>query len=565
MSQNNISRRNFLPYAGLTGTAFLVGLSSSSARLGKSEIVSGLPIDSLQFTPYIRIDPAGGITIFNTKPEMGQGTFQSIPALICEELEVSLDQVTIKQSNGEKALGKAQRAGGSASIRTSYIELRKVGAAAKEMLVKAASNKWGVDVARCYAEKGKVIHGPTKRTFTYGELAQEASMLDIPKEPKLKDRKDFKVLGKPVKRPDIPLKVTGKAVFGIDVQLPGMVYASVERCAVLGGTLRSFDATEALSYPGVEKVVEVSGVVGKYNFVGVAVIANSYWAAVQARKKLKTEWDNKGFETFNSADYETQLRNLASEEGLPDKNIGSVDTVNLLPENRIEAFYETPVVAHHTMEPINCVAEVKGDKLEVWASTQVPSTITGSGPDDLHKHTGFFPDNITLHTQFIGGGLGRRLYIDFNIEAVNVAKQIDKPVKVIWSREDTTQFGPFRPMTFSALRGGFSDDGKLITFQHKVISPSYFDSINAQFDKTKVDPIMVEGIGEQAYEIPNLKTSYVQTDYHVPVAAWRSVTSSTLVFSHECFIDELAHKALRIPWHFGWLCSPKTLMQSGCY
>jgi isoquinoline 1-oxidoreductase subunit beta len=542
----NLSRRSFLKNASGAGIAFWLGLSASEGRPMKALSLA----EARNITPYIRVESNGKITLFNTKPEMGQGTFQSIPALIAEELEVSLDEVTILTSSGEKELGKAQRAGGSASVRTSYEELRKVGAAAREMFVKAASNKWKVEVDACYAENGVVIHRPSRRGLTYGELAEDASKLDIPTAPKLKDPKDFKILGKAVKRPDVPMKVNGTAVFGIDVQVPNMVYASVQRCPVLGGTLKSFDAREALRVPGVQKVVEAERIVGKYRYVGVAVIANSYWAALQGRKALKIEWDTKGFETFSSAAYEKQLRALASQEGLPDKSVGSVETVNLQPNRTLEAFYETPMVAHHAMEPMNCVAHVQGNKLEIWTSTQVSSSVTGSGEDDLHKYIDFKPDNIKLHTMFIGGGFGRRLYLDFIIEAVHVAKQVDKPVKVIWSREDTTQFGPFRPMTFSQLKGGVSETGQLVAFQHKVISPSYFDSIKPEFEKTKVDPIMVEGIGEQAYEIPNLKTSYVRTDYHVPVAAWRSVTSSTLAFPHECFIDELAHKAGKDPLAF---------------
>ena len=210
-------------------------------------------------------------------------------------------------------------------------------------------------------------------------LVEEASKLELPKEPKLKDPKDFKILGKAAKRPDVPLKTNGKAEFGIDVKVPGMLYASVERCPVIGGTLKSFDASEALKISGVEKVVEVERIYGRYHSVGVAVVADSYWAVLKARQKLKIEWDTKGFETFNSADYENHLRDFAKEEGLLNKNIGSVDTLNLKPENTIEAFYETPMVAHHAMETMNCVAHVQGDQVEIWTSTQVPSTITGSG------------------------------------------------------------------------------------------------------------------------------------------------------------------------------------------
>jgi isoquinoline 1-oxidoreductase beta subunit len=262
------------------------------------------------------------------------------------------------------------------------------------------------------------------------------------------------------------------------------------------------------------------------------------------------EWDTNGYENFNLSDYENKLRNLSKEAGVLDKNIGNVESVKTEPGNSVESFYETPMVAHHTLEPMNCIAHVNGEKVDIWTSTQVPSAITGSGPNDLHSQIGIKPENITLHSKFIGGGFGRRLYTDYVIEAVNIAKQIEQPVKVIWSREDTTQHSAVRPMTFSQLKGGFSKEGELISFQHKVISPSYFDSVGPNFDKTKVDAIMIEGIGEQAYQIPNIKTSYVYADFHVPVAAWRSVTSSTVAFAHECFIDELAHKVKKDPLDF---------------
>jgi isoquinoline 1-oxidoreductase subunit beta len=542
---NQVTRRSFLKNSGGAGIALWLGISTRDYADKTSN-----SYEAKNFTPYIIVDSGGSITIFNTKPEMGQGTFQSIPALIAEEFEVSFEQITIKQSNGEPAFGPNQRAGGSASIRTSYSDLRKVGASAREVFIIAASMQWQVDAGSCYAENGKVIHKPTNRSLTYGQLVVEASKLDLPKEPKLKDPKDFKILGKMASRPDVPLKTCGKAEFGIDVRLPDMLYASVERCPVIGGTLKSFDATEATKIPGVEKIAGVERVIGRYHSVGVAVIANSYWTALQARKKLKIEWDTASFETFNTPEYEDHLRALASQDGLPDKEIGSVDTLHLLPQNTIEAFYETPMEAHHTLEAPNCVAQVSGDQVEIWVSTQVPSSVTGTGEFDLHKYIGVAPENIKMHTKFIGGGFGRRLYIDFIIEAVNIAKLTDKPVKLIWSREDATEQGPFRPMTFSQLKGGLSEDGKLLSFQHKVIGPSLMESRDGIFDKTKVDSAMVEGIGVQAYEFPNFKTSYVRADFHVPVASWRSVTSSTVAFPPECFLDELAYKAKKDPMDF---------------
>jgi len=541
-----LSRRNFIINTGGAGTALCLGLSAK----GKTDKILGIG-EAKNFTPYILVESSGKITLFNTKPEMGQGTFQSVPALIAEEFEVSLDEVIIKNTNGEKEFGNQQSAGGSSSIRNNYTTFRKIGASAKSVFIQAAANKWNVAINDCYADRAKVYHQPTQRSLSYAELVEAASLLELPKEPTLKDAKDFKIIGKPLHRSDIPLKTNGAAIFGIDMTVPGMLYATIERCAVIGGTLKNYDAAETLKMPGVVKVVEVERIMGKYQSVGVAVIADSYWNALQGRKKLKIEWNTNGFETFNTTTYENNLRDLAREDGIIDKNIGSVDSVNISADNVIEAFYETPMVAHHTLEPMNCIAQVKGDAVEIWTSTQVPSRLTGSDPNTLHDYIGFAAEKITLHTGFIGGGFGRRLYFDYIIEAINIAKQIDRPIKLIWSREDTTEQGPFRPMTFSRLKAGFSDDGKLISLQHKVISPSLSESTKRpNFDKTKVDGTMVEGIGEQAYEIPNIKTSYVRADFHVPVVAWRSVTSSTLSFAHECFMDELAYKAKQDPMEF---------------
>ena len=535
------SRRSFIKKAGATGLTFWLGLSYVK---GESTAVIST---AKSLTPFIKID-AAGITIFNPNPEMGQGSYQAVASMIAEELEVSLDQITIKNTSGEKEFGAGQWAGGSSTVREGYLTYRKIGASAKEMLVKAASQTWGVSPASCTAKEGKVLHAATNRSLKYEELAEAASLLEIPKEPKLKDPKDFKMLGKSVKRPDIPLKVTGKAEFGIDADVPGMLYSSVERCPVIGGTLKTFDATAAMKVPGVVKVVSAERVIGKYSSTGVAVIAKTYWAAIQGRKALKIDWDTKGFETFNSSDYEHKLRSLSKEEGILDKQKGSVD----LPVAQVvESFYETPMVAHHPLEPMNCTVHVKGKKVEIWTSTQVPVSVTGPGMmGSMPALVGINPEDITLHAGFIGGGFGRRLYFDYIVEAINVAKQVDSPVKVVWSREDTTTQGPFRPMTFSKMIGGLSEKNQVVSFQHKVISPGFMDSAMPNWDKTKLDSMMTEGISAQEYDIPNMKNSFVFADYHVPMAAWRSVTSSTLAFAHECFIDELAHKAEKDPLDF---------------
>ena len=547
MSTKNVNRRDFLRYTGLSGAAFILGISS--AKAGQITEISNLSTlaENYQLTPYIIIERSGKITLFNSKPEIGQGTFQSIPALIAEELELSPEQFTVKQTGGEKKFGDAQFAGGSFSVRSSYFDMRKAGASAREMLISAASQQWNVPVSECYAKQAKVFHKPSGKSLSYGELVETASKLEVPKNPTLKDAMDFNILGKSIKRQDIPLKVSGKAVFGIDAEIPNMVYASVEHCPVFGAKLKDFDKTATMKVAGVEQVLEVERVFGVYKATGVAVIAKNYWAALKGRKALKVNWDYQGKETFNSQEYTKSLHELAKNEGVIDANIGDFDKSFGESAKKIEAFYETPFVSHSPMEAMNCTAHWKEDNtLEIWTSTQVPSDVMR----DLPPRFGLKEEAVTLHTGFSGGGFGRRLAIDFIIEAVNLTKVLKKPVKMIWTREDDMQLGPFRPPTFSAFKGAISEDGKLVAFQHKVISPTIMSFLNPNNDKTKLDGTMTEGISHQKYEIPNMKNLFVYADIHIPMFWWRSVTSSTLAFSHECFIDELAHAAGKDPMAF---------------
>lgn len=549
-TDNGTSRRNFLKAAGLTGAAFALGLPSANVLASPILNLSALP-DSVELTPYVLIDKSGRITIMNPRPEIGQGTYQSVPALIAEELGVSLDNVTIQQTGGESKYGGmwSQAVGGSGSIRGGYTQMRKVGASAREMLRQAASQQWNVPVMECMAENATIVHKPTGKKLTYGQLADAAAKLPVPKEPTLKDPKQFTMLGKSMPRPDVPLKVAGKATFGIDAKVPGMVYASVERCPVFGSKLVRFDATQSLKVKGVQKAIKVERIVGKNHYEGVAVIADNYWAALQGRKALKVTWDHDGHDTFNSVDFEKQLRELAKTDGVEGHNAGDFTTAFADAPNKLEALYETPIVSHSTMEPMNALAHYQpgeSAKVELWVSSQGGDLVR----DEVAKVFSIPADNVTVHVLFNGGGFGRRLTQDFATEAVSLSKAIGKPVKVIWTREDDTRLGPFRPMTFSAMRGALSADGKAIALQHKVISPSIDATMNATYDKTKPDGTMLEATNEQKYEIPNLNTRYVHAGIHIPLTYWRSVTSSTLAFSHECFIDEMAHKAGQDPLAF---------------
>jgi len=544
MSKNThqaLDRRDFLRYTGLSGIALVLGIQSTK---GSNSIENLNLVDNASITlnPYVMIEKSGKITLFNNKPEMGQGTQQSITALIAEELEVGPDQYVIKQSGGQKMHGNSQFAGGSYSVRMSFTEMRKVGAAAKEMLLAAAAKQWNCAVSDCYAQKAKVYQRSTGKSIGYGDLVAVAATLEVPKNPILKDAKDFKIIGKNVKRQDIPAKVKGEAVFGIDAVIPGMVYASVERSLVFGATLGNVDKSATLKVTGVLDVVEVERDLGAYKYPGVAVVATNYWAALKGRKALKVTWNTNGKEKFNSKDYNQSLRDLANTDGLVQHSNGDFDKAFAESKEQVVAFYETPIVSHSPMEAMNCTAHWKeGNQLEIWASTQVPSWVIG----DLTKRYGLKEEDIQLHVCFNGGGFGRRLATDFIVEATNLAKVLKKPVKLVWTREDDTQLGPFRPPTFSAMKGSVVD-GKINAFQHKVISPT----VVPLQDKSKVDTTMVEGISEQKYEIPNMKNMFVYSDVHIPFGYWRSVTSSTLAFAHECFIDELAVKAGKDPMDF---------------
>lgn len=543
---SNLSRRQFITLTGLAGTGLIIGLDTGCQQAPALANLADVK-SWYTFTPYLHIADNGLVTIFNTKPEIGQGVWQSIPALICEELEVPLESVIIKSTGGEKKFGDGQFAGGSYSVRSSYMELRKVGAVAREMLIQTASKQWGVPAQECIAENGMIYHRATDKKIGYGELAAAAAKLPVPESPKLKDPKDFRILGKPSPRPDIPLKVNGTAKFGIDAKVEGMVYAAIVHGPAFGSVLKNMDDSDVKKIKGVLAVEKITRKIQKYSFDAVAVVADRFWTAKEARQSLRLSWDHRGYDQFNSENYAEQLRRLAAKEGVTNKTLGNFDNAYAAAPSKLEAFYETPVVSHSPLEPMNCLAYWRDkDHLEIWTSTQVPRSIR----EEFAKEYKIPEDNITINMLFSGGGFGRRLYPDYVHEAVQIARKVGKPVKLIWTREDDTQAGPFRPMTFSALKGGMDASGRLVALQHKVISPSLSAADDGTFKKTQHDDSMTEGLLDQQYEIPHMKHPYVFADLHIPVAAWRAVTSTTLAFAHECFLDECAVKAGQDPLEY---------------
>jgi isoquinoline 1-oxidoreductase beta subunit len=539
-----LNRRNFLQISSLSGVGLLLGWS----RAASANTLHNISVSkNLEITPFIQIEPTGKITLFAHKPDMGQGTYQAIPVILAEELGVSLEQVHIVFSKGEKKFGD-QTSGGSNSVKGSYDQLRIAGAAAREMLIAVASKRWGVNSSECITAEGKVWHKSTNRVLVFGELATEASALEVPASPQLKNPANFEYIGKPLARPDIPSKVNGKAVFGMDVTLQGMLYASIERCPVFGGKVKAFDGSAAMKIKGVKAVLKTDRKL-ENNVVegsGVAVVADSYWAALKARKALVIEWDYAGNDKVSSDSITANFQNLAQQEGVIDKAWGDFDKTYQEATTTLDATYETPFLAHSPMEPQNALAYIQGNKCEVWISSQGPDLVR----DSLAQYMKLNPEDITVNIQFSGGGFGRRLFPDVACEAAMLSKSMNAPVKVIWTREDDTSKGPFRPSTYSQLKAALSADGKATAFQHKVVSPSIMDYLYQSHDKAKAAGEMTEGISDMSYNIPHVKNTYVFVQNTIPLGWWRAVTSTTTAFSHESFIDEMAHKAGKDPIDF---------------
>ncbi len=374
-ASKSISRRDFIKLSGVTGAALTLGFyfpaAGKDAEIIKAETAESLGIE---LNAFISIDPSGKVTIVNHRSEMGQGAFQTVPQIIAEELEVDLNNVNIIFGSGNAKRYGSQLTGGSSTVRGAYKHLLRVGASAREMLIEAAAKKWNVSKTECYAENGQVIHKPGGKKFHYGELVQEAARLTPPKEVAVKKIEDYKILRKPLQRQDTPLKTNGTAIFGMDKKLPGMLYAVVERNPRFMGKVKSFDDTETKKIAGVKHVIPVKMSVFATTREGVAVVADSLWAAMQGRKVLKVEWDDTGFEHLGTEDLYSRMHNdLQNKEGISYRTKGNAAAALTKAEKKLDATYETPYESHSCMEPLNCTAHYKEDgTCEVWGPIQAP-------------------------------------------------------------------------------------------------------------------------------------------------------------------------------------------------
>ena len=464
---------------------------------------------------------------------MGQGTVTSLAMLLAEELECDWKKIRTEFPGVDPAYGTPlQGVFGSMSVRTSWEPLRKAGATACEMLVQAAAQRWGVDKSSCRAENNTVINLKTNARLSYGSLAEAASKIPMPVTVALKDPTQFRIVGTSPKRLDTPGKVSGQTVFGIDMKLPGMLYAVVARCPVFGGKVASFDATKAKSVPGVKQVVQISR--------GVAVVADSTWAAMEGRRALQVQFDEGPNASTSSASIRQVFADLAAKPGAVARKVGDADAALSGAARKIDAVYEAPYLSHAPMEPMNCTAHVRPDGCDVWAGTQMQS----GARDTAAKITGLPPEKVQVHTLYLGGGFGRRGGTDYISEAVETAKAVGVPVKLTWSREDDMQHDLYRPAAYTRFVAGLDAEGWPVAWTARVVCPSFAGLRNG------VDRTGVEGVAEVQYSFPNILVDFHPPDVGIPVSYWRSVGYSQNTFFTESFIDEVAAVTKKDPVEF---------------
>jgi len=537
-----MQRRAFLQVAGTVGAGLVIGF-----RLPDRHGV-------VPFAPnaWLRVDTDGTVTVTIDKSEMGEGNHTALAMILAEELDVDWSKVKVGAVPDNPAgWSRRMSTGGSTSVRTSWDILRKAGATARAMLVAAAAQTWGAEPAACSTANGVVSHTGTSHRLTYGELAQKAASIPIPENPPLKDPKDFRLLGHRTHRLDTPSKVNGTAQFGIDVRVPGMLIASVERSPVFGGKVKSIDATRATVMPGVRHVVQLestpwtgTGAWGVGTESGVAVVADTYWQAVEGRRALQITWDEGANATLD--DIPGKLASLAGQAGVSARKDGDATAALAGAAKKLDAVYTVPFLHHATMEPMNCTAHVRGDgTCDVWGPTQNQTR----AQEVAAEAAGVPKEKVRIHTTLLGGGFGRRLESDFVAEAVRISKAVNAPVKVIWSREDDTKHGFYRPATYNRFAAGLDAQNKPIAWTHHIVAPPIllkFGPLQNGIDRTLID-----GAAGVPYAFPNVFVDQVAADLPaIPLGFWRSVGASQNAFVVESFMDELAVAAGRDPYEF---------------
>ncbi|QWD14628.1 xanthine dehydrogenase family protein molybdopterin-binding subunit [Polynucleobacter paneuropaeus] len=539
MKTNSIkspSRRQFIQQSAATTGAFVLGM-----YLPLTSDAATNPASLTVVNAWVQITPDNQITLICARSEMGQDVYTSMPALLAEELNIPLSMVKVQIAGVApiyiNALLGGQITGGSSSVREAFDKLRIAGAATRSVLVQAAANRWSVPITDCKAMNGKVSHAGGK-SATYGELAAEAAKLPLPEKSALKSPANFMVIGKEsMRRLDTPAKVSGTAVFGIDVKIPGMAIASLAQCPVIGGAPRSVDSADAMKVSGVIKVVQISD--------GVAVLAKNFYAARKGRDALKVTWNEGAGASISNAGMRKQLESGLTKPGAVIQAKGDA-TAALGNGKQLSAQYFMPYLAHSTMEPVNCSAVVADGKCRIIGPIQFQQGAQAVAA----VATGLKPEDVTVETTFLGGGFGRKLELDFIRQAAEIAKASGMPVKMLWTKEDDITHDFYRPMSVHQMDASLSSEGKISALKTKMVSQSVTARAFPAFVKDGNDPFMVEGSANLTYEIPNLEVRNVIEDSGIRVGYWRSVSNTLNAFAIESFMDEAAKAAGKDPVAF---------------
>ncbi|MGE0355878.1 MAG: molybdopterin cofactor-binding domain-containing protein [Burkholderiales bacterium] len=536
----SLARRDFLKASAAAGG----GLALEFSFPVLANAARGTP--ATEVNAWVVIHPDDRVVVRIARSEMGQGTYTALAQLVAEELDCDWAKVTAEFASPNehvrrKRIWGSMSTGGSQGVRGSHDYVRKAGAAAREMLVSAAAAQWKVPPAECSADKGVITHGPSKRRLRYGQVAAQAAKLDPPRDVALRDPKDWKIAGKPLHRLDIPDKVLGKPVFGTDVMLPGMLHASIAQCPVFGGKVKAVDSAEAEKMRGVKKIVRAADF--------VAVVADSWWRANEALKKVKVEWDAGAHGAASDETILAMLREgLADPKAASAKRSGDAAGALATAAKVVEAEYSSPYLNHATMEPQVCTAWVKPDGfVEVWTSTQ-----NGEASMAAAAETAGVPlEKVEVHKMMLGGGFGRRgAPQDFVKQGVAIAMAMPgKPVKMMWSREEDMQHGYYRPASLVRMRGGLDARGGVVAFEAKIACPSILSYLMPGSVRNGIDFTAVRTLHDMPYEIANQQVDYAMRNGHVPVGFWRAPGQQNGVY-RECFLDELAHAAGKDPLQF---------------
>ncbi len=534
-----VGRRDFLKIGAAAGGGLLIGV----ALPGRATRVAAATRSAFAPSAFVRIGADDLVTVIVGKAEMGQGVYTSLAMLVAEDLEADWSKLRVESAPVDPAYNHAsfgiQMTGGSSSVSSEWERMRRAGATARVMLVAAAARSWGVDAASCRAEKGFVLHAASGRRSSYGALAEAAASQEPPVNVPLKDPADFKILGRPMPRLDTPSKVDGTAQFAGDVNLPGMLVALVLRPPVFGATVVKVDAARAKAVPGVKAVATIPQ--------GVAVAATGFWAARKGREALVVEWSAAPAGAVASTDaLQQEYAALAKTPGLVATNRGDAAAALTGAAKTLSTEYDVPFLAHAMMEPLSCVVDLRADRCEIWTGTQFQ---TGDR-DAAAKRTGLRPEDVQIHTTLLGGGFGRRATPshDFVTEAVEVAKAVKVPVKVLWTREDDLRGGYYRPMWHDRISGGLDANGSLVAWSHTIVGQSLLAGTPFEDGiKNGIDDSSVEGAADMPYAVPNLRVELHSPRSNVPVLWWRSVGHSHTAFVVESFLDEMAEAAGRDP------------------